>query len=375
VSAGDLIGLVGSSGSSSDAHLHWRVTHHGATVEPQFDASNFFVDPFPYQGDLVPSILDLGVTNEDPASQAKEHPSDISEFPASYNGEVWFWYRLSHLRAGDSLAIRWYLPNGTLNHTYNYTATGSERFGFHRWVTNRDWASSPGEWNVAVEVNSVEIARTGFSIVAGAAPDASVTQNGTRILDERTTPVDFGSSGLGTSVRRLFTIENSGYNTLNLGTSELPPGFSLSGIFPPSVAASGSASFTVELDTSRAGEQFGALRFTTNDPDHPVFNFNVAGTVTGSAPATAPVIALPDAQLAYRLGQTPQFLDTTATLTDSDSSNFNGGSLTVEFASGGTSNDRLTIVGPGGAGQIGVSGSDVTFDNTVIGSFFRRHRH
>ena len=68
----------------------------------------------------------------------------------------------------------------------------------------------------------------------------------------------------------------------------LPPGFSLQGSFPTSINAGASAIFTVQLDTARAGEKFGQIRFNTNEVDE-VFNFNVQGTVTGAARPAPPV--------------------------------------------------------------------------------------
>jgi len=59
-----------------------------------------------------------------------------------------------------------------------------------------------------------------------------------------------------------------------------------------------------------------------------------------------------------------------ATLADVDSANFDGGTLAVEITAGGVSaEDVLSIVDQGtGAGEIGVSGGDVTFGGTTIGT-------
>ncbi|MFN3387859.1 MAG: beta strand repeat-containing protein, partial [Allosphingosinicella sp.] len=59
-----------------------------------------------------------------------------------------------------------------------------------------------------------------------------------------------------------------------------------------------------------------------------------------------------------------------ATLADADSANFDGGSLTLAITGGVAAEDVLAIVDQGtGAGQIGVSGSDVTYGGVVIGTF------
>lgn len=65
----------------------------------------------------------------------------------------------------------------------------------------------------------------------------------------------------------------------------------------------------------------------------------------------------------------------TGTVTDPDSSvpgfqDFGGGQLSVSIAAGADANDRLTIVHQGtAAGQIGISGRNVSFGGTTIGTF------
>jgi VCBS repeat-containing protein len=59
-----------------------------------------------------------------------------------------------------------------------------------------------------------------------------------------------------------------------------------------------------------------------------------------------------------------------ATLSDADSANFNGGSLTVAFTANGTSNDQLLIANQGfGPGQIGIGGGSIFYGGAVIGAF------
>jgi hypothetical protein len=72
----------------------------------------------------------------------------------------------------------------------------------------------------------------------------------------------------------------------------------------------------------------------------------------------------------------PILVDSSVALTDSDLANnnadFHGGSLTIAYAVGGSNvtdvHDQLAIKNIGGAGQIGVSGSTISFNNIVIGS-------
>ncbi|MGE0383643.1 MAG: Ig-like domain-containing protein, partial [Gammaproteobacteria bacterium] len=77
--------------------------------------------------------------------------------------------------------------------------------------------------------------------------------------------------------------------------------------------------------------------------------------------------------LAYTEGDGARVIDqgTAATVTDLDSPNFDTGTLTVSIIAGGdTADDVLGIRNQGtGAGQIGVSGANVTYEGTTIGTF------
>lgn len=72
----------------------------------------------------------------------------------------------------------------------------------------------------------------------------------------------------------------------------------------------------------------------------------------------------------YAKGAAPVLVGGTATITDPDSPNFAGGTLTFSLIANGESTDRLTIRNQGMmAGQIGVSGSSVFFGGILIGTF------
>ncbi|HBH53145.1 MAG TPA: hypothetical protein DDY91_14750 [Planctomycetaceae bacterium] len=81
-------------------------------------------------------------------------------------------------------------------------------------------------------------------------------------------------------------------------------------------------------------------------------------------------ITLPTTALTYLENAVALQLNATATVTDPDTANFGGGSLRVSFQAGGQVDDRLAIRHQGtGAGQIGLSGTNVLYANTVIGSY------
>ncbi|TGT51226.1 VCBS domain-containing protein [Mesorhizobium sp. M8A.F.Ca.ET.167.01.1.1] len=93
----------------------------------------------------------------------------------------------------------------------------------------------------------------------------------------------------------------------------------------------------------------------TNDAPTVDLNGALAGTSTS---------------LSYTAGSAATAIAPAGTVTDIDSANFGGGSLTVAFTANGTPADQLAIQNQGtGAGQIGVSGSNVTYGGTIIGTF------
>jgi hypothetical protein len=82
-----------------------------------------------------------------------------------------------------------------------------------------------------------------------------------------------------------------------------------------------------------------------------------------------PVVALPSGPINYTELDPATLLDPGATLVDPDSADFGGGLLLVDLETTGSLDDRLSIRHEGtGAGQIGISGADVTYGGIIIGT-------
>ncbi|TXI25698.1 MAG: DUF4347 domain-containing protein [Roseateles sp.] len=115
----------------------------------------------------------------------------------------------------------------------------------------------------------------------------------------------------------------------------------------------------VNLDTS-FGTQFA------------IDDLNVSAAVTNAVPVIA---NLNGDAFTYLEGSGTVKIDVgqNATVTDTDSTNFSGGNLTVQiitnYQSGTGAQDSLNIVNDGaGAGQIGISSNNVTYGGTTIGT-------
>lgn len=84
----------------------------------------------------------------------------------------------------------------------------------------------------------------------------------------------------------------------------------------------------------------------------------------------APVIAGFGGQVTVSQNGPAVILDSNVTVTDVDSSNFAGGSLTVAIISNSEVADRIEIKNTGdAAGQIGISGNTIKYGNKIIGTF------
>jgi Bacterial Ig domain/Bacterial cadherin-like domain len=83
-----------------------------------------------------------------------------------------------------------------------------------------------------------------------------------------------------------------------------------------------------------------------------------------------PVLTLPNLEVAYRARQPAVILDVGTMVSDADSSDFDGGQLSVSVVNNGETTDILEIRNQGlASGQVGVSGTNVTVGGQIIGTF------
>lgn len=371
VTQDQLLGLMGSSGSSTGTHLHWSVFYKGANVETFYAPASYWNDAPPYQGDVTPTVLESGISNYDVGGEVSEGPSKVTVFPTSESWSLYYWYHVSNYRPTTQVKVVWYRPDGTVYDTFNQTPNFQQPSVWY-WTIGTGWKSAVGTWQVALVVDNVEIDREAFDVVAGnGVPEASIRQGTTYLLDDRVTPIDFGSAAAGgAAVNRTFTITNRGAVPLSVSLASIPVGFSLVGLFPSSLGANSSATFDLRMDTAVVGRKLGEVNILTNDADEAVYTFLVQGTVTGTPAAGTPVLTLPGPAVATGFGKAPVVIDGAADVSDSDVTTWNGTVLRVAILTNGSASDRLAIRNQGTlAGQVGFTGNTVTFGGLAVGTF------
>jgi hypothetical protein len=97
-----------------------------------------------------------------------------------------------------------------------------------------------------------------------------------------TTPIEFGTTPAGFSVRKTFTLKNTGDAVLNITEIQLPTGFGLPNGTPTAIQPNASANFTVQLDAEEEGDYQGRVNIINNDLDETEFRFTISGTVTSN---------------------------------------------------------------------------------------------
>jgi Peptidase family M23/SdrD B-like domain len=285
VTQGQILGLAGSSGNSTLAHLHFQVDHNGGVVEPELDPTTFWVNPPPYQGSLS-AVVDSGVSSiPTPTTtdlNAEERPVDANVFTQASGQTITYWLQ-AFTRNNDAVSIKTFAPNGAEYAPLEASfSVGESRGGYWYYYFGLPAGLQLGTWKVDFDINGVQSAQDTFQVTAAGAGSAHVVTGSTYVSNGRTTPLDFGSVSPGSTPPQLtFTVANLGSAALHLSNPVLPSGFSLVGSFPAFIAVGGSADFTVQMATAAAGAYAGTLQFTTDDPNAPTYSFNVKGVVTG----------------------------------------------------------------------------------------------
>jgi len=171
VTAGDLIGYVGSSGNSTDPHLHFEVWYDSLYVVDPFSGtcgnpSSLFLDPPTYDTSFKVWESGLHLKSDLTINDLRERIVTIEKpytIAPSSDSSLYFWAQLLGLRKGKELSFTWYTPNAT--EWFNYTFTLDQDYWYYyafSFINHQDLAE--GAWTVELEYDGNKVADTNFTV-------------------------------------------------------------------------------------------------------------------------------------------------------------------------------------------------------------------
>ena len=273
VSKGQEIALTGSSGNSTDAHLHFEVRlANGIAVDP-FEGRcgsrvSRWEDQLPYENEF--QLLDFGMTNFIASiDQLKERPATRTDFTLS-DPVLFFWVQVKSVNANDVARVEWYTPDGKLFRSDEVTHNGFLRYSWWSWSERITSDMPQGQWMVKYFINSALIVSLAFHLSAP-------TSQPTAEIWLAETQFNFGPVKIGSSRTYNLIIENLGNADLvisSIASSHL--GFQVE---PSSVTVPPRQSQFVAITfaPSATGEQQGQLSILTNDRDESQLTVSLTG--------------------------------------------------------------------------------------------------
>lgn len=157
VKAGDYIALVGSSGNSSDPHLHFELWYDSIQLVDPFkgicgNSHSVWLETPDY--DTSFNIWTSGLTNFIPTLDTlREELPKLNHFTKA-DESITYWSILYGVRKGDTLKINWYTPSGLL-WFINSNEVPFDAWYFYYW----DYIDVPamnidGEWSARLFRNN-----------------------------------------------------------------------------------------------------------------------------------------------------------------------------------------------------------------------------
>jgi hypothetical protein len=248
-----------------------------------------------------------------------------------------------------------------------------------------------GNWNVPQTVtvtgvdDSIDDGDVAYTIITSAATSGDPIYNGYDPLDVSAVNVDNDTAGLTFSSSSLVVQEPSSSTNFTVVLNSQPTA---------NVTVTISSSDTTEGTVSPSSRTFTSANwatpqsFTLTAVDDSVNDGNVTYPLNVSVSSSDPLYAaltptiiattldneagltLPSGTVLYGVGQPGVGIDGLATVTDIDSSSYNGGTLTFALTAGATADDRLEIRNDGtGTDQVSVSGNVVSVGGVSVGTF------
>jgi len=182
IQAEQILGLVGSSGYSTDAHLHFETGEYISSVWTKRDPWNGTYNPLPslwksqepYIGTAPLRIYDMGVFTQAAAG------GDLSDIPIELFKEritqpivmgadepfiaVWLQFQG---QAGDPYKLEILRPDNSVYSSVNYSLSTKLRYGWHYWYWNFSGNVPPsdyGIWTARIVIDEIVVHQVNFEV-------------------------------------------------------------------------------------------------------------------------------------------------------------------------------------------------------------------
>ncbi len=176
VATGQQIAQVGSSGYSSDAHLHFAVDQNGSKVETYQNPSYWWASPLPYAGDVA-GALDSGVVDHYPTTaEFVERPidHDIFDLGDGAGQRVVSWALVHGFPDGGLVDYYFRRPDGSELAHWRWT-TGQIRYGWLQADIILPSDAPLGTWTIEARLNDVTYLEDTFEVVDSPSPPSAAT--------------------------------------------------------------------------------------------------------------------------------------------------------------------------------------------------------
>ena len=208
VEAGDIIAQVGSSGNSTDPHLHFELWYDSTFVVDPYSGlcgnlSSLWLNTEEYDTSL--GVFESGITlqNDLDINDLRERNVNLERpftITPSSDSSLNFWAHLYGVRAGKELSLTWYTPSNAK--WFSYTITLDRDYWYYYYwsfINHQDLAE--GTWSVKLEYDGAEVLAETFKVTTTA--DIAIQKN------------DYACKQLSRTTTKLL-IENAEFHNLKI---------------------------------------------------------------------------------------------------------------------------------------------------------------